>query len=100
MGAAGFTVARHFITLGVKPENLIPLDIDGVVHKNRADLVADADSYLHGIALERDERTLWDAIPDADVFVGLSAPNLLKPEMLLQMQDRPLLFCLANPTPV
>lgn len=98
-GAAGYTTARHFINLGVKPENLIACDIQGVVHKGRADLEADPHLYLHNVATSDSARTLAEAIEGADAFVGLSAPNILTPEMLLSMKSSPLIFALANPTP-
>ena len=97
-GAAGFTCAKYFITLGVKPENLIACDIKGVVHKGREDL-EDKDNYLNEIATDSSVRTLQDAIKDADVFFGLSVGGLLKPEMLKSMNRDPLVFAMANPNP-
>lgn len=98
-GAAGYTVARHFIALGVKPENLVACDIDGVVYKGRKDLEEDPNLYLHNIATTNPARTLAEAVEGADAFVGLSVPNILTPEMLLSMKKSPLIFALANPTP-
>eukprot|EP01134_Creolimax_fragrantissima_P006316 CFRG6316T1 len=98
-GAAGFTCAKHFVRLGVKKENVICCDIDGVIYKERADLVADPNLYLHEVATETSARFLADAIDGADAFCGLSAPNCLTPEMLLKMNASPLIFALANPTP-
>eukprot|EP01130_Rhizamoeba_saxonica_P011818 TRINITY_DN4925_c0_g1_i1.p1 TRINITY_DN4925_c0_g1~~TRINITY_DN4925_c0_g1_i1.p1 ORF type:complete len:753 (-),score=189.58 TRINITY_DN4925_c0_g1_i1:1327-3585(-) len=99
VGAAGFTCARYFMKLGVRPENLITVDINGVVHTKREDLIADPDSYLHKVAANTSLRTLTEAIVGADVFLGVSAPNLLSPEMLLSMNPNPLVFALANPVP-
>ncbi|KNC83090.1 hypothetical protein SARC_04648 [Sphaeroforma arctica JP610] len=98
-GAAGFTCAKHFVRLGVKKENVICCDKDGVVYKGRGDLVADPKLYLHEVATESPFRTLSEAIEGADAFCGLSAPNCLTPEMLLKMNNSPLVFALANPTP-
>jgi malate dehydrogenase (oxaloacetate-decarboxylating)(NADP+) len=56
------------------------MDINGVVHVGREDLEADPASYLHEVASTTDKRTFGDVFQDADVFLGLSAGNLLKPE--------------------
>jgi len=98
-GAAGFTCARHFIRLGVKPENLLACDINGVIYQGRQDLEENPDSYLHEIATTDRARTLAEAMEDADMFCGLSAPNIVSPKMLSSMNANPLLFALANPTP-
>ncbi|KAK9823565.1 hypothetical protein WJX72_003837 [[Myrmecia] bisecta] len=96
-GAAGFTCARYFVSLGVQPENMIAVDVQGVVYKGRPDLTAD--NYLTEVAIDTPLRTLQEAIQGADVFLGLSAGNLLKPEMLLAMARDPVVFACANPTP-
>eukprot|EP00241_Pyramimonas_parkeae_P004345 CAMPEP_0114260004 /NCGR_PEP_ID=MMETSP0058-20121206/20213_1 /TAXON_ID=36894 /ORGANISM="Pyramimonas parkeae, CCMP726" /LENGTH=885 /DNA_ID=CAMNT_0001375125 /DNA_START=134 /DNA_END=2791 /DNA_ORIENTATION=+ len=96
-GAAGFTCAIHFVRLGVLPENMICVDIKGVVYKGREDL--DEENYLSRVAVDTPLRTLTEAISGADVFVGLSAGGLLKPDMLLSMNRDPLVFALANPIP-
>eukprot|EP01126_Amoeba_proteus_P047829 TRINITY_DN5494_c0_g1_i22.p1 TRINITY_DN5494_c0_g1~~TRINITY_DN5494_c0_g1_i22.p1 ORF type:complete len:323 (-),score=68.60 TRINITY_DN5494_c0_g1_i22:102-1070(-) len=97
-GAAGFTCAKYFISLGVRPENLTALDINGVVYKGRKDITG-LNSYLDEVAIDTPKRTLSEAIEGADVFLGVSAAGLLKPEMLLKMAANPLVFALANPTP-
>jgi len=96
-GAAGFTVAIHFVVLGVKPENMICCDIQGVVYKGREDLTEE--NYLSRVAVDTPLRTLTEAVSGADVFVGLSAGGLLKPDMLRSMARDPLVFALANPVP-
>ncbi|MBI4005970.1 MAG: cyclic nucleotide-binding domain-containing protein [Gammaproteobacteria bacterium] len=93
-GAAGFTCARYFLSLGVKPENLIMTDVKGVVYKGRGD-----NNYLDEIAVDTDLRTLAEAITKADVFLGASAPGVLKPEMLMSMNKNPIVFAMANPVP-
>lgn len=98
-GAAGFTCARLFIALGVKPRNVICLDKDGVIYKGRRDLQEDPNLYLHEVAHDGPERTLADAMKGADVFAGLSVPNVLTPDMLLSMRKSPLIFALSNPIP-
>lgn len=97
-GAAGFTCAKYFISLGVKPENLVACDIRGVVHVGREDL-QDPSNYLNEIATNSSVRTLKEAIVDADVFFGLSVGGLLKADMLKSMNRDPLVFALANPNP-
>jgi len=76
-GAAGFTCARHFIRLGVKPENLIATDVNGVVHQGRADLVADPSLYLNEIATTSKARSLAEAMEGADVFTVTPTPTAL-----------------------
>jgi len=98
-GAAGFTCAKYFISLGVKKENIIACDINGTVHVGRADLVADPESYLNEIANDTPLRSLVEVLDGADVFLGLSVGGLLKPNMLRTMNDNPLVFALANPYP-
>jgi malate dehydrogenase (oxaloacetate-decarboxylating)(NADP+) len=93
-GAAGFTCAKYFLSLGVKAENLIMTDINGVVYKGRGD-----NNYLDEIANDTNMRTLAEAIQDADVFMGASVPGILKPEMLKNMNKDPIVFALANPVP-
>ena len=93
-GAAGFSCAKYFLSLGVLPENLIMTDLNGVVYKGRGD-----NNYLDEIASETDSRTLAEAIAGADVFMGASAPGVLTPEMLLSMNTDPIVFAMANPVP-
>mmetsp|Transcript_30069 Transcript_30069/g.84867 ORF Transcript_30069/g.84867 Transcript_30069/m.84867 type:complete len:914 (-) Transcript_30069:527-3268(-) len=96
-GAAGFTCAKYFLKLGVQKQNLVCVDVQGVVYKGREDLTDD--NYLSEVAVETDMRTLDEAIDGADVFLGLSAGNLLKDTMLMKMKRDPIVFALANPIP-
>lgn len=96
-GAAGFTCAKFFISLGCKREHVTAVDINGVVYEGRPDL-ADG-SYLNEVARDTPLRKLPEAIEGTDVFVGLSAPGLLKPEFLKTMNRDPVIFALANPVP-
>jgi len=91
-GAAGFSCAKYFISLGVKPGNLIMTDINGVVYKGRGD-----NNYLDELAVDTNVRTLAEALQDADVFLGASVPGVLKPEMLKSMNKDPVIFAMANP---
>jgi len=93
-GAAGFSCAKYFLSLGVKPGNLIMTDINGVVYKGRGD-----NNYLDELAVDTNVRTLAEALQDADVFMGASVPGILKPEMLKSMNKDPIIFAMANPVP-
>jgi malic enzyme/CRP-like cAMP-binding protein len=93
-GAAGFTCAKYFLSLGIRRENLLLTDKDGVVYQGRGD-----GNYLDELAATTDARSLAQAIEGADVFVGVSAPNVLTPAMLLSMNRDPIVFALANPIP-
>jgi malate dehydrogenase (oxaloacetate-decarboxylating)(NADP+) len=94
-GAAGLTSMRLLIALGAKRENITLVDSKGVVHAGRKDL----NEYKRFFARETAQRTLMDAMTGADVFVGVSAGNLVSPEMVAAMAARPIVFALANPTP-
>ena len=93
-GAAGFATARFLLALGVRRDNLVLTDIDGVVYVGRP-----GPSYLQELASETDLRTLAAVIADADVFVGVSAAGVLTPQMLRSMAPDPIVFALANPMP-
>ena len=93
-GAAGFTCAKYFISLGVMLDNLIMTDVKGVVYKGRGD-----NNYLDEIAVDTNMRTLTEAMHGADVFMGASVPGILTPEMLKNMNRDPIVFALANPVP-
>lgn len=93
-GAAGFSCAKYFISLGVLPENLILTDVKGVVYKGRGD-----NNYLDELAIDTELRTLAEAIEGADVFMGASVPGILKPDMLKSMKQDPIVFAMANPVP-
>jgi malate dehydrogenase (oxaloacetate-decarboxylating)(NADP+) len=93
-GAAGFSCAKYFLSLGVKPDNLIMTDVKGVVYKGRGD-----NNYLDELAVDTDMRTLTEALQGADVFLGASAPGVLKPDMLKSMNKEPVIFAMANPVP-
>jgi malate dehydrogenase (oxaloacetate-decarboxylating)(NADP+) len=83
-------------SLGAKRDNIMVCDIEGVVYKGREKLM---DRWKAVYARETGARTLADAIPGADIFLGLSAGGVLKPEMLKLMARDPLVMALANPTP-
>ena len=93
-GAAALACLDLLVTLGLPRENITVTDIDGVVYKGRT---ASMDPYKARYAQDTPMRTLAEAIVGADIFLGLSAPNVLKPEMLLTMAADPLVLALANP---
>ncbi len=95
-GAAALASLNLLVALGARRENIFVCDIEGVVYKGRDD----ADGPLEGgFAQETAARTLADVIGGADIFLGLSAGGVLKPELLAQMARDPLILALANPTP-
>jgi malate dehydrogenase (oxaloacetate-decarboxylating)(NADP+) len=94
-GAAGIACLDMLVALGMKPENILAVDRDGVLFHGRAHLDADKQRY----ARNTDMRTLAEIVVGADVFLGLSAGGVLKPEMVATMAERPIIFALANPYP-
>ncbi len=95
-GAAALACLDLLARLGLKPENVLATDIEGVVYEGRERLM---DPWKARWARPTRARTLAEAIEGADVFLGLSAPNVLKPELLRKMAARPIVFALANPVP-
>ncbi|WP_298721358.1 NADP-dependent malic enzyme [uncultured Ferrovibrio sp.] len=95
-GAAALACLDLLVALGMKKENIVVTDIVGVVYEGRTEQM---DEFKARYARATNHRTLADAIVGADVFLGLSAANVLKPEMVKQMGPRPLILALANPTP-
>ena len=95
-GAAGIACLNMLLKLGVKRENVWLCDIEGLVHEGReAEMTPQKAEY----AQPGGPRKLDDVIDGADLFLGLSGPNILTPEMVGRMAERPIIFALANPTP-
>ena len=95
-GAAGIACLNMLLKLGVKRENVWLCDIEGLVYAGReADMTPQKADY----AQASDLRTLDQVIGGADLFLGLSGPNVLKPEQVARMAEKPVVFALANPTP-
>ncbi len=94
-GAAGIACLDMLVALGVKPENILAFDRDGVIHAGRPHLDPDKARY----ARDTDKRTLAEIVDGADVFLGLSAGGILKPEMVATMAPNPVILALANPYP-
>jgi malate dehydrogenase (oxaloacetate-decarboxylating)(NADP+) len=95
-GAAAIACLDLLVSLGLPIENITVTDLKGVVYKGRTELM---DARKAKYAKETNARTLDDAIADADIFLGLSAPRVLKAESVMKMADKPIIMALANPTP-
>ncbi|MEL6966137.1 MAG: NADP-dependent malic enzyme [Pseudomonadota bacterium] len=95
-GAAGIACLNMLIKLGVKRENIWLCDIEGLVYQGRE---ADMTPQKAEFAQASDLRTLDEVIEDADLFLGLSGPGVLKGSMVKNMAAKPIIFALANPTP-
>src|SRR6202051_710795 len=95
-GAAALACLDMLVALGVRMENIWVTDIAGVVYTGRKE---EMDENKARYARKTDARKLADVIEGADVFLGLSAGGVLKPEMVKKMADRPLILALANPEP-
>jgi malate dehydrogenase (oxaloacetate-decarboxylating)(NADP+) len=95
-GAAALATLNLLVSLGVRRESIWVTDIEGVVYEGRNTLM---DRWKEPYAQRTEMRTLAEVIEDADVFIGLSAGGVLKPEMLKRMAPTPLIMALANPNP-
>lgn len=95
-GAAAIACLNMLVDLGIKKENIIVTDIAGVVYQGRQEQM---DRFKAPYAIETHQRTLGEAIENADVFLGLSVGGVLKQEMVATMVEQPLILALANPTP-
>jgi malate dehydrogenase (oxaloacetate-decarboxylating)(NADP+) len=94
-GAAGLACMRLLIAMGGKKENMTLVDSKGVIHAGRADLNAHKQEFAKDTGL----RTLAEAMQGADVFIGVSGPNLVSQEMVRSMAAKPVIFAMANPDP-
>lgn len=95
-GAAAISCSKIYLSLGVKKENLVMFDINGLLSTDRTDL----DEIRSAFATDRkDIKNLADALKGADVFIGLSAGKLVTPEMVQTMAAKPIVFAMANPEP-
>ncbi|MGY6634985.1 MAG: NADP-dependent malic enzyme [Alkalilacustris sp.] len=95
-GAAGIACLNMLLKLGVRKENIWLCDLHGLVHEGRE---VDMNPQKAAFAQRTDLRTLEQVIGGADLFLGLSGPGVLRPEMVAQMAPRPIVFALANPNP-
>ena len=94
-GAAGIASMKLLQALGAKQENLYMIDRKGIIHTGRDDL----NKYKQEFVVETELRTLADAMNGADVFIGVSGPDLLSSEVLATMAANPIVFALSNPDP-
>jgi malate dehydrogenase (oxaloacetate-decarboxylating)(NADP+) len=95
VGAAGIACLDMLVALGLKPENILGFDRDGVLYTGRDNMDPDKQRYARDTA----KRTLAEIVDGVDIFLGLSAGGILKPEMVATMAPRPIIMALANPSP-
>ncbi|HMB43002.1 MAG TPA: NADP-dependent malic enzyme, partial [Luteimonas sp.] len=94
-GAAGIACLDMLVALGMNPLNILAVDREGVLYTGRDKLDPDKARY----ARDTTKRTLAEIVDGADIFLGLSAGGVLKPEMVATMADKPVILALANPYP-
>ena len=94
-GAAAISCSRLYVSLGVRKENIVMVDSKGVINNKRKDL----NKYKQEFITNRDIDTLAQAVKGADLFLGLSAANMMSKEMLASMAKNPIIFAMANPNP-
>lgn len=94
-GAAAIACTKLYIALGLQRENIIMCDSKGVINEKRTNLTPEKVEFISTTSAQ----TLEEALMGADVFVGLSKGDVLSPEMLLKMNENPVVFGLANPDP-
>jgi len=95
-GAAGIACANMYISMGVDPANVLMTDSKGVLYEGRGD---EFNKYKQAYVRRTDRHTLEQALEGADVFVGVSSKDLVTPDMVRSMADRPIVFAMANPDP-
>src|SRR5690606_12073714 len=94
-GAAAIACTHLYKSLGAKKENIIMCDSKGIINHLRTDLNPEKLPFVR----ETELSTLAEAVNGSDVFIGLSKPDILTPEMLLSMNENPIVFAMANPNP-
>ncbi len=95
-GAAAIATADLYVSMGVKRENIMMSDTEGVVYEGREEKM---DPYKGQYAVDTDRRTLEEAMEGADVLVGVAVGGIIDPEWVAKMADNPIIFALANPDP-
>jgi malate dehydrogenase (oxaloacetate-decarboxylating)(NADP+) len=95
-GAAAIACAELIKAMGLPHNNLLMLDLHGVIYQGRE---GSMNQWKSAHAVPTEARTLADALVGADVFLGLAAANSLPPELLKSMAPRPIIFAMANPDP-
>lgn len=94
-GASAVSCTKFYMSLGVKRENIVMCDKEGAIRMDRPNL----DEIKSQFATHKDVHTLTEALEGADVFLGLSAGNIVSPDQILKMASNPIVFALANPDP-
>lgn len=94
-GAAGIATLKLLLTLGAQKKNMYVIDRDGVITTDRTNL----NEYKKGFANTTSKRTLAEALQQADVFIGVSGPQLVTPALIASMANKPVIFALSNPVP-
>ena len=94
-GAAGIASVRLLNAMGANPDKIMMIDRQGVIYQGRDNL----NKHKESVAANTDKRTLEEAMNGADVFIGLSGPDLISPEMLASMAPKPVVMALSNPVP-
>ena len=94
-GAAAISCLKFYISLGVKRENIVVCDKDGVIRTDRPDLLESHREF----ATAKNLNSIAEAMPNADVFLGLSAGNIISADLIKVMAPNPIVFALANPDP-
>src|SRR5262249_6086567 len=95
-GASAIACANYYVSLGVRRENILLVDSIGVIYRGRTQGL---NQYKEAFAQDTKARTIADALSGADVFLGCSKGGLVTKEMVRSMNDRPIVFALANPDP-
>jgi malate dehydrogenase (oxaloacetate-decarboxylating)(NADP+) len=94
-GAAGIAIVRLLTCMGAHRNNIYVIDRGGIIHTQRKDL----NPFKWAVAADTEKRSLEDAMEGCDIFIGVSGPNLITPEMLASMARKPIVFALSNPVP-
>jgi malate dehydrogenase (oxaloacetate-decarboxylating)(NADP+) len=95
-GAAGIATLELIKAMGVRPDNVLAVDLAGVIYRGRSE---DMNQWKSAHAVDTDKRTLTDAIAGADVFIGTSVKGALTKAMVASMAPKPIIFAMANPDP-
>jgi malate dehydrogenase (oxaloacetate-decarboxylating)(NADP+) len=95
-GASGYSVAMLLPEFGIPKENIVTVDSTGVIYDGRW---KGMNKYKERIAVVTKKRTLKDVVKGSDVFIGVSSKDILTPEMLLSMNENPIVFAMSNPDP-
>ena len=95
-GAAAIACTELIKAMGVPHENVIMCDREGVIYQGRS---VGMDQFKSAHAVRTEARSLHDALKGADIFLGLSAKDALKPDWIAEMKERPIIFAMANPDP-